>query len=72
MKVEIEKVIEMLIHRKEINKVDLSEIEFYRRGKKIGIKKSIIDDWNFTGLHNLDFIAMNLLLESEYNLIEKA
>ena len=40
----------------EINKLNLTDIEFYENGKKIEIKEKAVADWKYTGLNNIDFI----------------
>jgi hypothetical protein len=71
MRIDIEDIVTMLIQRKKLNRPVLSEIEFYRKGEMVVIKKSILDEWDFTGLSNEDFVGMKLLTEEEYNIINK-
>ena len=72
MIVNIEEVIELLIQRKRLNKAKLSDIEFRRNGEKVEINQSIIDEWDFTGLSNLDFVGIKLMLKQEFNKIDNS
>ena len=67
----IEDIVNMLIQKKKLNRPMLSEVEFYRKGKEIKSKESVVDEWDFTGLSNEDFVAMKLLTEEECNIIAK-
>jgi len=71
MRIDIEDIVKMLIQRKKLNIPLLSKIEFYRGGKKVEVKSSILDEWDFTGLSNEDFVGMKLLNEEEYNILAK-
>ncbi len=42
---------------REINKVELSEIIWTKDGKVLSIPKKTIDDFEFIGLSNIDFIT---------------
>jgi hypothetical protein len=46
-----------------INSFDLHNIEFTENGKVIDIPKRVIDDFKFTGLSNIDFIATDCYKE---------
>lgn len=59
MKVNIEDVIRIANERKAINSLDLNEIEWYQNGVKIEISKEVIEDFELTGLSNMDFITGN-------------
>ena len=56
MKVDIERILFLRNELRSINKENLESIEFYKEGKKLEIDSKIIDDWQFTGLNNCDFI----------------
>ena len=62
MRVEIEEIKAHLKRRAEINSMSLDEIEFYENGKRVDIDKSIIDEFMFVGLSNVDFIATGFYL----------
>lgn len=64
MKVKIEDIRAMQDMRAKINNIALCEIEFYEDGKKVEINEEIIDDFEFTGLSNIDFITSGAYLES--------
>ena len=59
MKVNIERILELTEELKCINRQDLSDIEFYKNGKKLVIDPKIIEDFEFVGLNNVDFINTN-------------
>ncbi len=58
MKINIEDVQVHAEERAKWNRVDLSDVEFYSDGKLVNIPKDELDKWDFTGLHNVDFILM--------------
>jgi len=58
MKINIEDVFKLQEQRSEINKNMASENEYYKDGKKVEIDKSELDEWDFTGLSNTDFVTM--------------
>ena len=58
MKIDIEDVFAHTETRSEWNRADLSNVEFYKDGKLIDIPKDELKEWDFTGLHNVDFILM--------------
>ena len=56
MKIAVEYIKWLQEERSKINKVSLDKMEFYENGMKVDIDKTIIDDFKFTGLVNIDFI----------------
>ena len=62
MKINIEDVIVHLEQQRKWNSIPLSDIEFYERGVKLDIPKGLIDEWEFTGLNNIDFISSGYYL----------
>ena len=58
MIIDIEDVFSHAETRSEWNKPLTSEIEFHKDGKKVDIPKDELDEWDFTGLHNVDFVLM--------------
>jgi len=67
MRVNVETVVKLMNELENLNKLPLSEIEFYRDGKKLVFDKRISEDWVFTEMSNAEFINVNLLTEHEYN-----
>jgi len=59
MRVDIEKIREMQEYRGQINELDLKDIEWYEKGKKIEHSSEEIEEFKFTGLNNIDFITGN-------------
>ena len=57
MKINIEDIEKNIKYRKKVNKVSLNEIEFYKNNKKINIDPKIIEEFEFVGLNNIDFIT---------------
>jgi len=57
MRVNLEEVQKNLNQRSKWNSTPLEEIEFYERGVKIEIPKEIINQFERTGLNNIDFIS---------------
>lgn len=57
MRIDIEYIYWLQRRRKEINELDLGEIQFYEEGVRIAIPKNIIKDFELTGLNNIDFIT---------------
>ena len=57
MIVNIEFVNWLYEQRKKINSVPLSEIEWYEDGQKLEFTQKKIDDFEYTGLINTDFIG---------------
>jgi len=58
-RVDVEHVLEIQKQRLAINKLNFDEIEWYKDGKKLEIDKQTLDDFEFTGLNNTDFIISN-------------
>jgi hypothetical protein len=64
MKVKISEIKSLQDRRREINNISLSEIEFIDdNGKTIEIDHKILDEYEFTGLNNIDFIDLDFYLE---------
>ena len=57
MKIDIETVLGQQKWCNRINELDLYEIEFYENGKKLRIPIKVIQQFEFTGMNNLDFIT---------------
>jgi len=61
MEVDIEELERVLLYIKKINKQKLDDITWTLRGVVHPIPKDHIEEWEFTGLNNVDFARMNLL-----------
>jgi hypothetical protein len=57
LKVSIESIRAMEEFRKSINTVQIHEIEWTLGGRVIEIDPHLIDEFEFTGLSNIDFIT---------------
>jgi len=55
MKVAVEYIKWLQEERAKINRVDLSDLEFYENGIKLEVSKKDLDEFKFTGLNNPDF-----------------
>jgi hypothetical protein len=56
MKVNIEHIKYLKSEQRKINKIPLESIKFYEKGKLLKIDKSLVNEFKFTGLANIDFI----------------
>lgn len=56
MKVAVEYVNWLMEEKSKINRAKLGDIELFENGMKLDIPQKVIDDWDFTGLSNVDFI----------------
>ena len=56
MQVHIEKVLDLKRQLKEINSAPIKEIIWLKNGSKIEFLQSDLEDFQFTGLSNTDFI----------------
>jgi hypothetical protein len=56
MRIDIEEVEDLLYRISEINKLQFTEIEWYKYGEPVKIDRNIIKNFLFTGLLNTDFI----------------
>lgn len=59
MKVAIEYIKWLQGERAKINRAELEDIEFFENEMKLVIPKKVIEDFEFTGLNNIDFITSN-------------
>lgn len=64
MRINIEDVQEHIKFRQMVNHQSLSNIEWYEDGKRIYIDQKVIDDFEYTGLNNIDFIYTEYYLKS--------
>ena len=56
MKIAIEYVEWLMEEKSKINRQKLGDIELFENGMKLDIPRKVIDDFEFTGLSNVDFI----------------
>ena len=63
MRVDIEHIQYLLDERKKINVPDLADIEFFLDNRKVEISEDVIENFKFTGLNNIDFIATGAYLD---------
>ncbi len=56
MKIAIEYVEWLMEEKSKINRQKLGDIELFENGMKLDIPKKVIDDFELTGLSNVDFI----------------
>ena len=66
MRIDIERVRELLEAIAEINRAPLEEIEVYENGEKVDIPTVCLEDWKFTGLGNINFIEMEPWKDTEF------
>ena len=57
-RVDIEYVEWLKSEIRRINSLDINEIDFYQDDEKINISKSVIDECEFTGVNNCDFVEV--------------
>jgi predicted ATP-grasp superfamily ATP-dependent carboligase len=55
----IEEIREMQKRRNEINKLDLCDIIWTENNEEVKIDSKVIEDFELTGLNNIDFITSN-------------
>jgi len=56
MKVSVERIKYLKSELAKINRIPLKNIKFYEKGKLLRIDKSLIEEFKFFGLNNVDFI----------------
>ena len=56
MKIAIEYVEWLMEEKSKINRQKLGDIELFENGMKLDIPRKVIDDFELTGLSNVDFI----------------
>ena len=56
LRVDIEEFIGMYYRRVQIVQTSLNDIEFYKDGEKMEVDQKMIDEFQTTGLSNVDFI----------------
>ena len=56
MKIAIEYVHWIMEEKSKINRANLHDLELFENGMKLDIPKKVLDDFELTGLSNVDFI----------------
>lgn len=56
MKVALEYVEWLMEERSKINRANLYDLEIFEKGMKLNIPKKVLDNFELTGLCNIDFI----------------
>lgn len=64
-RVNIEDVRRIRDERAKINKLDFRDIDWYENGQKVEFEQSTLDDFEFTGLCNIDFIGLGIGIKKE-------
>lgn len=62
MKVNVNRVLDILEELNRINQAKLSEIEWIKDGEKIKVTKEMIDSYEYIGLNNVGFITYEYYL----------
>ncbi len=56
MKIAIEYVHWIMEEKSKINRANLHDLELFENGMKLDIPSKVLDNFEFTGLSNVDFI----------------
>jgi len=65
MKIAIEYVEWLMEEKSKINRAKLEDIELFENGMKLDIPQKVIDDFDYTGLSNVDFILSDFRVKSQ-------
>jgi len=65
MRINLEDIRKNVEQRREWNSARLDRIEFYEDGVQLDIPIELIDEFEFTGLNNIDFITTGFYLQKE-------
>lgn len=57
MIIDVNNLLHLKAQLSEINKADFNDLQFYEDGKLIEVPKEWLDDWQYIGLNNTDFIT---------------
>ncbi|KKN70099.1 hypothetical protein LCGC14_0434240 [marine sediment metagenome] len=57
MQIAVEYISWLQEERAKINRTELEDIEFFKDGMKLDIRKEAMEAWDLTGLNNVDFIT---------------
>lgn len=60
VKISVEEIMQMYNRRREINRCPLKDLEIYESGVLVNIDPKLIEEWDFTGLSNIDFITSDV------------
>jgi hypothetical protein len=55
-KIDVQDVFNLANERGRMNRPELKDLEFINDGKICPIPNKVLEDWEFTGLSNVDFI----------------
>jgi len=64
MIVNINELLELKEKLNEINSIPLEEIEFYENGELVEIPEELLEQWDYIGLNNVDFITTGYYKEN--------
>ena len=64
-RIDIELIDAVQAFRRYIHKLALSEIDFYENGEKLDIPEELVDEFELTGLNNIDFITTGYYKKDE-------
>jgi len=64
MRLSLEEVAAIQERRREINRCPLEDIEWFCNGKRIEVTAEDVEEWQFTGMTNIDF-AETISAEAE-------
>ncbi len=58
-RIDIELIDAVQAFRQYVHKLTLDDIDFYENGEKVDIPQELVDEFELTGLNNIDFITSN-------------
>ena len=70
-RIDIELIDAVMAFRKYIQSLDLCDIDFFEDGEKLDIDPKLADEFEFTGLANIDFITTNYYKKAELDMSPK-
>ena len=65
MKVNINRVLDLLSELNKINEAKLNDITWVKDGKEISVSQEMIDEYEFIGLNNVGFITNKYYIDKE-------
>ena len=65
MKVNINRVLDILSELNEINEAKLNDIQWIKDGKEIEVTQELIDEYKFIGLNNIGFITHEYYIDNK-------
>ena len=66
MRIAIEYIRWLQQERLRINKPSIQDIEFYENGMVVKIDQACVDEFEFTGLNNTDFIVTDFYKQTTF------